>query len=90
VSDQITAGLEHLLDQASNTAHHYFLDAIADIDRSFGAGYAAKHPELVAAYMNVCVKDLANSSTLLVWQGIFRRLTEEISDSLEDRREKGD
>jgi len=36
--------------RAANAAASYLDDAIKDIDGQFEAGYAAKHPELVAAY----------------------------------------
>lgn len=48
---------EFLMRQASMTAQFYMLKAKADIDEMFGNGYAAKHPELVAAYMQTAARD---------------------------------
>lgn len=43
--------------QAMMTAHDYLLNAIVDIDRLLGEGYAARHPGLIAAYMRVACDD---------------------------------
>jgi|HubBroStandDraft_6_1064221.scaffolds.fasta_scaffold1012246_1 hypothetical protein len=45
--------------QAWMTAHDYMLNAKSDIDEMFGPGYAAKHPELVGAYMQAAAADYA-------------------------------
>lgn len=62
----ITDDAETLLRQASMTADTYLAAAIRDINTRLGEGYAQKHPELVAAFIDVCAKDfgtavLANS-----------------------------
>jgi hypothetical protein len=36
--------------------------AVHSIDATFGKGYAAKHPELVIAYMDICERDFANAA----------------------------
>jgi len=46
-----------LMRQASITAHEYLTQAIARIDEDLGKGYAAEHPELIAAFMNTAVRD---------------------------------
>lgn len=54
----IQADLSTLLQQASMTAHDYLRNAIEDIDTTFGEkGYAAKHPELVGAYIQTAAMD---------------------------------
>jgi hypothetical protein len=50
---------ETLLRQAPMTAHDYMMHAISDIDELLGKGYAAKHPELIAAYMQTAAIDFA-------------------------------
>lgn len=54
----ISADGATLLRQASMTAMEYFDKAVSHIDKSFGEGYAKKHPELVAAFMQVAASDL--------------------------------
>lgn len=48
---------QELMNQACMTAHDYMNHARSDIDAMFGAGYAAKHPELIAAYMQAAATD---------------------------------
>ena len=50
-----------LFKQAPMTAHDYMLAAKRDIDELFGQGYAIKHPELVAAYIQTCALDYGMS-----------------------------
>jgi hypothetical protein len=58
--------------QAHMTAHDYMMQARIDIDSQFGVGYAAEHPELVAAYMQTVALDYGRpfwrSSCLPGWQ----------------------
>jgi len=35
----------------------YLNNAIHNLDEKFGPGYAKKHPELVGAYINACVRE---------------------------------
>jgi hypothetical protein len=53
----ITATPDTLMRQAHMTAHDYMMYAKADIDELFGAGYAAQHTDLVAAYMTTAAAD---------------------------------
>ena len=46
-----------LMEKAHMTAYEYMRHAKLDIDAQFGAGYAAAHPELVAAYMQTAALD---------------------------------
>jgi hypothetical protein len=48
---------EAAMRQAANTVDFYFHSAITSLDGTFGEGYAKKHPELVAVFINGCVKD---------------------------------
>ena len=72
--NQITASFTQLLEQASTTTSGYMRAARVDIDTEFGEGYAAAHPELVAAYMQAAASDFNTSSSLKVWQGIMEGL----------------
>lgn len=62
MSTRITASAETLLEQASMTATTYFKQAIGRIDAEFGSGYAAKHPELVGAFMQTAASDLQTAT----------------------------
>lgn len=57
-SSSIEASGDVLLRQAHSTADVYLSEAIESIDKRLGKGYAAKHPELVAAFMQTAARDL--------------------------------
>ena len=59
--EYITAGFYELLSQAKMTAKDYLDAAISDIDSMLGEGYAAKHPELIGAYMHTASFDLGTA-----------------------------
>lgn len=61
----ITADNITLMNQASMTANDYLLEAKEKIDRIFGEGYAAKTPELVAAFIKTAGQDY-NAAILAV------------------------
>ena len=48
---------ETAMRQAPMTADYYMKEAVERIDRLMGDGYAKKHHELIAAFMNACVVD---------------------------------
>ena len=77
----ITASYDTLFKQAPMTAHSYLINAINDLDEQFGKGYAQAHPELVAAYMNVCNHEFGNSALIIAIQ----EATTEIAAALEAR-----
>lgn len=52
---------ENLMKQAGMTVHVYLMDAVRSIDGQFGDGYAAAHPELVAAFIQACAIDYATA-----------------------------
>jgi hypothetical protein len=58
----VTADPETLMRQAGTAAGIYLCDAIKFIDREFGEGYAAKHPDLVGKFMETCARDYAATS----------------------------
>lgn len=47
------------LDQAARTASLYLSRAIESIDSKLGDGYAAKHPDLIAGFMQAAAIDYA-------------------------------
>lgn len=53
------ASPQTLLHQASLTAGEYLREGARLIDDRFGSGYAMKHPELVAAFLQTCAIDFA-------------------------------
>ena len=55
------ASPETLMRQAVMTSAEYMSGAIREIDAKFGEGYAKKHPELVAAFINSCAMDYATN-----------------------------
>jgi len=57
-SDYITASFTTLHEQTSMTAASYLASAKREIDETFGDGYAAKNPALVAAFMQTCAADM--------------------------------
>ena len=55
-----------LVHQAWKTAGLYMENAVREIDEIFGEGYAKKHPELVAVYMQVAAKDYDTAARIKV------------------------
>ncbi|MFZ2170249.1 MAG: hypothetical protein WAW61_11505 [Methylococcaceae bacterium] len=61
-----------------NWANALLLEAIEDVDGHLGEGYAAKHPELIAAYLNAAGADNSEIARCLTeinetLQRIYRR-----------------
>lgn len=59
---QTQADDDTLVCQAPTSAALYMRAAVDEIDATFGAGYAANNPALVAAFMQTCAADFAASS----------------------------
>jgi hypothetical protein len=58
----------------------YLLEAVEDIDRTFGEGYAKEHPGLVGAFIQTCAMDflagwLDKKSSLPSSRNKIRRIT---------------
>ena len=70
----IDAGNETLLRQAPMTADEFLVSAIDYIDAKLGVGYAAKHPERIAAFMQASAIDLGTA--------VIARAIESLSESL--------
>jgi len=82
VSETITASFLELLDQSQMTASDYLAGAHGTIDERFGTGYAAKHPQLIAAYMEVAAADFRTSVTLKLLEPILARLADGVSEMI--------
>ena len=67
---RVTADFATLTRQAGMTADEYLGDAIQSIDARLGAGYAAKHPELIGAFMQTCAADFTAASIIIASQNI--------------------
>lgn len=65
--------------QAISTAEDYFSAAINHIDAACGAGYAMAHPDLIAAFMRACERDLHTAVLLRALSRIAEAL-ERLSD----------
>ena len=59
--NRMDASWENLDSDTKIKAAGYFHRAVNEIDEQFGDGYAAKHSDLIAAFMQVCAAD--NTST---------------------------
>lgn len=86
-SDFVEASFDTLLSQASETAATYMRTAQREVDTQFGAGYAAKHPELVIAFMQIAASDFNTSSTAKVFGASMQRISASLSE-IADRLEK--
>lgn len=65
-----------LMNQSMMTAHDYMNHAQQDIDTIFGVGFAAKNPELIAAYMQTAALDFATTFGLQGIQEGLARIAE--------------
>jgi len=68
-----------LTHQAILTAEAYFSAAITHIDAALGAGYAMAHPDLIAAFMRACERDLHTAVLLRALKNIAEAI-ERLSD----------
>jgi hypothetical protein len=68
-----------LIPQAIATAEAYFSAAIQHIDAACGAGYATAHPDLIAAFMRACERDL-HTAVLLKALSKIAAAIERLSD----------
>lgn len=49
--DEELPSAERLMEQAGDTASSWMYKAVREIDERFGEGFAKKHPELIAGFM---------------------------------------
>ena len=67
------ASWDELMQQASMTADAYLRVAKQRIDAAFGRGYAAKHPDLVAAFMATAARDFQTAAIARLATEAFER-----------------
>jgi len=70
------------LNQAPMTASDYMTKAVAAIDRTFGKGYAERHPVLVAGIVSATSQDFHSTMISMLTEVISRRL-QEVSAAIE-------
>lgn len=78
-SDQIAADFTTLYRQASMTAEGYLQKAISSIDEALGEGYAAEHPELIAAFMATAASDCNTAVSAKVNSAALREIADSIN-----------
>lgn len=84
MTDSIEADFTTLMRQASMTASEYMREACTEIDALFGEGFAKKHPELVATFMQVAASDYNSASTAKVFGAAIKNIGWSI-DNLADK-----
>lgn len=68
--------------QAWKTAHEYMMWGKDQIDEMFGSGYAAKHPELLGAFMRTAAQDFHTVDMKAGLQDL-RDVLQDIRDAME-------
>ncbi len=79
-ADLIAASFDELMRAGPKTADYYLCHAIESIDGRLGKGYAAKHPELIAAFLTVAGNDFTEAAKLKV----IGRVLDKIGDAIGD------
>lgn len=83
----ISASWTELMRQAGSTAAEYMARARKEIDSEFGEGYAIKHPELVAVFMQVAASDFNSAANAVAAEIIGREVAmglDKIADALRE------
>jgi hypothetical protein len=62
--------------QAPATAGGYMREAVREIDTTFGKGYAAKNPALVASFMQTAARDFHTASIVVAAQRLRNAIME--------------
>jgi hypothetical protein len=75
---RVTGSIGGMFEQSSSTASKYAYDARNAIDNVFGEGYAAKNPELVAAFMRTAAYDFRTTVVMAQFGEFIDRLGEEL------------
>ena len=80
----IEADFQTLVNIAPVTIGKYMWEAIDYIDTSFGKGYAAKNPQLVAAFIQACNHDFIAAAFLKEVGEIVSDFRSSIVEVIED------
>ncbi len=75
------------MQQASSTIAHYLIEVRELVDSQFGAGYAAKHPELVGQLVQACASDYLAANLGVLSQEVSEALGE-VADKIGLRAEE--
>jgi hypothetical protein len=78
---------DSLLYGADKSAADYLAKAHRSIDDRFGAGFAAKNPALVAAFMRVAASDFNTALSLKILESSFQQLATSIADLAKNLRQ---
>jgi hypothetical protein len=81
--DRITANAECLMEQGAITAYTWMRQAVKDIDRMFGDGYAKEHPELISGYIKAASIDQLSSVIASVMQDTSEELSVVLREIIE-------
>lgn len=84
----IEVSYETMMRQAGMTATDYMSDAVDEIDRKFGEGYAATHPELVGAFMQTAASDYHAGCLAVAIQEFTASLSSKLYDIVEEMKER--
>lgn len=79
--------VDYFLQQARDMTADHLDAAVAVIDRTFSAGYAKQHPELVGAFIRTTAAEGANALTtqfLMAYAESTRKTIDLIASSLEE------
>ena len=77
----ITADFNGLMSQAPETAALYLRQAKHEIDSTFGKGFAANNPQLVAAFMQTAMLDFCTATKAKVFEAAIDHLAEAFSQN---------
>lgn len=76
MTERISASSDTLMRQAPMTADLYLSEAIEAVEKRMGAGAAAKHPEIVAAFVNASALDFGAAIIARALEAVADRSSE--------------
>ena len=65
-----------MVEDAQTATQMHMLSGVEFIDDQFGKGYAAKHPELLAAYVQACATELSSTALVKVIDKVGQRIAD--------------
>lgn len=83
--NKINASWSKIMEDGASAAKYYMSCAVTDIDKMFGEGYAAQHPELVGAYIKAAATEAQGNvigKCMQLCSDDFSERIEQIADSL--------
>jgi ethanolamine utilization protein EutP (predicted NTPase) len=76
----VTTSIEKLSSQAAVSTNEYMRQAVEYIDKEFGEGYAAEHPDLVGAFIRTCAQDCHTTVLVKALQETGSRISSQLSN----------